>query len=92
MNRATFLFSPRGRNSENFPDALLRNVFGSYAQSCKNSIFLAERKLDESNSAISLSRESARRMIGQEVDNDSQWRNATFKRREDCARVILRSD
>ena len=87
LKRATFLFSPRGRNSKNALEALLRNVFGSYAQSCKNSIFLDERKLDESNSAISLSRESARWLIGQEVDTDSPWCNATFKRRADCARV-----
>ena len=84
LKRTAFLYSPRGRNSKNAVESLLRTVFGTYSQTCRNSIFCSDKKADESNSSITLSRESCRLLVAQEVDTDVPWCNATFKRRSDC--------
>ena len=53
---------------------------------CRHPIFLTEKGTDESNRAISLSREEVRVVSGQEVDRQQKWPNAMLKRRADCGR------
>ena len=78
--------SPRGRNSKKPLEELIRYIMGTYSALCKNSIFTPDKKADESNSSVSLSRESTRCLFGQELDRDSPWCNSMFKRRADCGR------
>ena len=86
VKRSIFLFSPRGRNSKRPIEELLRYILGTYSVLCKNSFFSPDRKGEETNNSIALSRESTRLVFGQEIDFDTPWCNATFKRRSDCGR------
>ena len=86
LERTVFLYSPRGRNSKKPIEIFIRNLLGTYCQLCKHSIFTPDKANDESNSAISLSREGVRCLFGQEIDTDLPWCNAVFKRRADCGR------
>ena len=86
IKKTIFFFSPRGGNSKKPIEELIRYVLGSYSALCKNSLYTADKKSDESNSSVSLSRESIRCLFGQEIDRDSHWCNAVFKRRSDCGR------
>ena len=81
-----FFFSPWGRHSKRPIEELLRQILGGYVANCKHSIFISEKGGDESNSAISFSREGVRALFGQEVGRRQKWSNAAFKRRADGGR------
>ena len=86
LMRTIFFFSPRGRNSKRPIEIILNQLLGTYYSQCRNSIFSNDRRGDEANSAVSLSRRDVRVLMGQEIDRSAPWCNATFKRRADCGR------
>ena len=86
LKRAVFFFSPRGRNSKRPIEIILSQILGTYYSQCRNSVFTNDRRGDEANSAVSLSRRDVRVLMGQEIDRSIPWCNATFKRRADCGR------
>ena len=63
-----------------------RYILGTYSATCRRSIFVTDKKSEESNSSVSLSRAAVRCIVGQEIDHGTPRRNAVFKRRADCGR------
>ena len=86
LKRTVYFFSPRGRNSKRPIEIILTNLLGTYSGQCKHSIFTNDRRSDEANSSITLSRRGVRLLVGQEIDRDTPWCNAMYKRRSDCGR------
>ena len=86
LRRTVFLYSPRGRNSKKPIEDIIRYILGTYSTTCRHSIFVSDKKGEESNSSVSLSRASVRCIFGQEIDPETPWCNAVFKRRSDCGR------
>ena len=86
LKKVIYVSSSRGRNSKRSSGELLEQLLGHYAVTCNHSTSLKDKGTDESNSTVSLSREGARVLFGQEVDRKQKWSNAMLKRRADCGR------
>lgn len=86
LKRCFFFFSPRGRNSKRPIEIIASQLLGTYYAQCKHSIFTNDKRSDEANSAVSLSRRDARLLFGQEIDRANPWCNSVFKRRADGGR------
>ena len=86
LEMVLFLCSLRGGRLERYIEELLQRQLGGRMAASKYPIFVAEEGGGQSNSAVSLGREGARALFGQDVNWRRKLPNAVSRRRAAAGR------